>query len=62
MKTRRTKATQEELDVWWKKFHATKDDEGRLRVGAPADLVRFRWQPGERDLHIETVLVAVEEE
>ena len=35
---------------------------GRLRVGAPADLVRFRWQPGERDLHIETVLVAGEEE
>jgi RNA polymerase sigma factor for flagellar operon FliA len=29
MKTRRTKATQEELDVWWKKFHATKDDEAR---------------------------------
>ncbi len=35
---------------------------GRLRVGAPADLVRFRWQPGERDLHVETVLVAGEEE
>ena len=34
---------------------------GRLRVGAPADLVRFRWQPGERDLRIETVLVAGEE-
>ena len=34
---------------------------GRLRVGAPADLVRFSWQPGERDLRIETVLVAGEE-
>ena len=35
---------------------------GRLRVGAPADLVRFRWQPGDRDLRIETVLVGGEEE
>jgi N-acetylglucosamine-6-phosphate deacetylase len=34
---------------------------GRLRIGAPADLVRFRWQQGERDLRIETVLVAGEE-
>ena len=31
---------------------------GVLRLGAPADLVRFRWQPGERDLDIDTVLVA----
>jgi N-acetylglucosamine-6-phosphate deacetylase len=34
---------------------------GTLRLGAPADLVRFRWQPGERDLQIETVLVAGKE-
>jgi N-acetylglucosamine-6-phosphate deacetylase len=31
---------------------------GRLRLGAPADLVRFRWQQGDPDLAIETVLVA----
>jgi N-acetylglucosamine-6-phosphate deacetylase len=31
---------------------------GALRVGAPADLVRFRWQPGDRGLAVERVLVA----
>jgi N-acetylglucosamine-6-phosphate deacetylase len=30
---------------------------GVVRVGAPADLVRFRWSPDERTLAIETVLV-----
>ena len=31
---------------------------GTLRPGAPADLVRFRWQPGDETLHVEAVLVA----
>jgi N-acetylglucosamine-6-phosphate deacetylase len=30
---------------------------GRLVPGASADLMRFRWTPGDRDLGIETVLV-----
>ena len=30
---------------------------GVLAVGAPADLIRFRWAPGDQDLAIETVLV-----
>lgn len=34
---------------------------GRLAVGAPADLVRFRWQPGDIALGIDTVLVLGEE-
>lgn len=33
---------------------------GRLDVGAPADLVRFRWNQGDRTLSIEEVLVAGE--
>ena len=31
---------------------------GTLRLGAPADLVRFRWQPGDETLHVEAVLAA----
>lgn len=31
---------------------------GELRVGAPADLVTFRWKPGDRTLRVEDVLVA----
>jgi N-acetylglucosamine-6-phosphate deacetylase len=31
---------------------------GVLRVGVPADLLRFRWQPGDGDLALQTVLVA----
>lgn len=31
---------------------------GELRVGARADLVAFRWQPGDRTLDVEDVLVA----
>ena len=34
---------------------------GRLRLGEPADLVRFRWQPGEAELRIETVLAGGQE-
>ncbi|OWJ65931.1 N-acetylglucosamine-6-phosphate deacetylase [Inquilinus limosus] len=34
---------------------------GVLAVGAPADLVRFRWAPGDRDLGIDTVLALGEE-
>lgn len=34
---------------------------GRLEPGAPADLVRFDWARGARDLAIETVLVGGEE-
>ncbi|MGO4123003.1 N-acetylglucosamine-6-phosphate deacetylase [Inquilinus sp. YAF38] len=34
---------------------------GVLAVGAPADLIRFRWAPGDRDLAIDTVLVLGEE-
>ncbi|MGK9230914.1 amidohydrolase family protein [Inquilinus limosus] len=34
---------------------------GVLAVGAPADLICFRWAPGERDLAIDTVLVLGEE-
>lgn len=34
---------------------------GRLTVGAPADLIRFNWQPGANDLQIDTVLVAGQE-
>jgi N-acetylglucosamine-6-phosphate deacetylase len=34
---------------------------GRLAVGAAADLVRFRWQPGDTALGIDTVLVLGEE-
>ncbi|WP_395675465.1 N-acetylglucosamine-6-phosphate deacetylase [Inquilinus sp.] len=34
---------------------------GVLAVGAPADLIRFRWAPGDRDLTIDTVLVLGEE-
>ncbi len=30
---------------------------GEIRIGAPADLLRFRWQPGDETLDIETVLV-----
>lgn len=30
---------------------------GQVRVGAPADLVRFTWAPGEAELSIDTVLV-----
>jgi N-acetylglucosamine-6-phosphate deacetylase len=30
---------------------------GRLEPGAPADLVRFRWSPGDQSLDIEEVLV-----
>jgi N-acetylglucosamine-6-phosphate deacetylase len=33
-------------------------DRGVLRVGASADLVTFRWQPGDTTLTIEQVLVA----
>ena len=33
---------------------------GELRVGARADLIRFRWAPGDRSLAMETVLVAGE--
>lgn len=29
---------------------------GSLRIGAPADVIRFRWQPGHRTLEIERVL------
>lgn len=32
-------------------------DYGRLKVGAPADLIRFRWMPGDRDIDIDTVLL-----
>ncbi len=35
---------------------------GVLAVGAPADLIRFRWAPGDQDLAIETVLVLGEEQ
>lgn len=31
---------------------------GALRVGAPADLVRFGWEPGATDLSVDTVVVA----
>ena len=31
---------------------------GTLRPGAPADLVRFGWQPGDETLQVEAVLVA----
>jgi N-acetylglucosamine-6-phosphate deacetylase len=34
---------------------------GVLAVGAPADLIRFRWAPGDRDLTIDTVLALGEE-
>lgn len=34
---------------------------GVLAVGAPADLLRFRWAPGDRDLAIDTVLALGEE-
>jgi N-acetylglucosamine-6-phosphate deacetylase len=34
---------------------------GSLRVGAAADLVRFRWQPGDRTLEVEQVFVAGQE-
>jgi len=34
---------------------------GVLAVGAPADLIRFRWAPGDRDLAIDTILVLGEE-
>lgn len=34
---------------------------GVLAVGAPADLIRFRWAPGDRDLAIDTVLTLGEE-
>ncbi|MGF6233321.1 N-acetylglucosamine-6-phosphate deacetylase [Inquilinus ginsengisoli] len=34
---------------------------GVLAVGAPADLIRFYWAPGDRDLVIDTVLVMGEE-
>ena len=30
---------------------------GRLEVGAPADLIRFAWQPGDPTLRIETTLI-----
>jgi N-acetylglucosamine-6-phosphate deacetylase len=29
---------------------------GRLRLGAPCDLIRFRWSPGDAGLTIDTVL------
>jgi N-acetylglucosamine-6-phosphate deacetylase len=29
---------------------------GRIEVGAPADLVRFRWSPGDPGLSIEHVI------
>lgn len=34
---------------------------GRLEPGAPADLIRFAWQPGDRTLHIETTLIGGED-
>ncbi|WP_342237432.1 N-acetylglucosamine-6-phosphate deacetylase [Inquilinus sp. OTU3971] len=34
---------------------------GVLAVGAPADLIRFRWAPGDPDLAIDTVLALGEE-
>lgn len=34
---------------------------GVLAVGAPADLIRFRWAPGDQDLSIDTVLVLGED-
>jgi N-acetylglucosamine-6-phosphate deacetylase len=34
------------------------DGRGVIRVGAPADVVRFRWQPGDETLAVEAVLVA----
>jgi N-acetylglucosamine-6-phosphate deacetylase len=35
---------------------------GVLAVGAPADLIRFRWAPGDRDLALDTVLVLGEDQ
>jgi N-acetylglucosamine-6-phosphate deacetylase len=34
---------------------------GRIEVGAPADLIRFAWKPGDAALNLETVLVRGEE-
>ena len=31
---------------------------GVIRVGAPADVVQFRWHPGDETLAVEAVLVA----
>lgn len=35
-------------------------DRGTIRVGAAADLLRFSWSPGDRQLAVDTVLVAGE--
>ncbi len=36
-------------------------NQGRLRIGADADLVRFHWEPGSTKLQIQTVLLQGEE-